>query len=266
MAEELLFGPEREPRLPELGRPLAVVAAVVVLLAGLGGGGLLLHQPSPPPEGALPSLDRVDIMLCVKRDLSCEPAPLDQVSAMIAAIPELTSTRLVTEEEVRQRDRDASIFDPAFTDLRQTAISPEIEARLRSPGDFAAVERKLSGRPGISLVSQTGDNFWKGKADLAVLLCGPGPHFASCPASAATDDQRAAVVARLREQDGVEKVFLQDKEFGLRLARSYNPGESRGAEEMMEILFVRVRDRAKARLAGRAVLRMPGVGWAYLIT
>ncbi|MEU0570178.1 hypothetical protein ABZ297_33000 [Nonomuraea sp. NPDC005983] len=72
-------------------------------------------------------------------------------------------------------------------------------------------------------------------------------------------------MARLRGLDGVEEVFLQDKAFGLRLAKHLDPERYVTAADVAEALYVRFDDPGKARAAGREVLRMPGVGWATLV-
>ncbi|NUR88998.1 MAG: hypothetical protein HOY71_33350 [Nonomuraea sp.] len=269
--EELSFGGGRESRFIGWAAghrgALRLVMGAVVLVAGLGAGGWYLHErsllPSPPPGGPFPVLDRLMVVPCLEEDVGCEVASMDRVTALVAGLREVTSTRVVPVDELNRRDQAASLV-PATP--RSTIRTPEIEATIRRPEDAAAVERTLTGRPGISLVTPRLDSFWKGKADLGIYLCGPRHQFARCRYAAATESQRDAVVARLREQDGVTEVFLQDRTFALRLASHYDPAERRRAEDMPESLFVRVTDPVKARAAGRAVLGMPGVGWANLVT
>lgn len=123
--------------------------------------------------------------------------------------------------------------------------------------------------PDVMNVSPRMPDFWAGKADLSVAMCGVRgrqPRRNRCGPDAATPAQRDAVVARLRETDGVAEVFLQDRAFGLRLARRYASGPpSLTLDDVPEILYVRFDDPSRAKFVGQAMLRMPGVGWSQLI-
>jgi hypothetical protein len=62
-------------------------------------------------------------------------------------------------------------------------------------------------------------------------------------------------------------VYLQDRAFGLRLARRYasDTPPPPAIDDIPEILYVRFDDPSKAKSVGQAMLKMPGVGWAQLI-
>ncbi|MFB9201705.1 hypothetical protein ACFFV7_10920 [Nonomuraea spiralis] len=77
---------------------------------------------------------------------------------------------------------------------------------------------------------------------------------------------QAQIEAGLRELDGVDEVFLQDKPFGMRLSRLYQgDAPPLTLDRVPEILYVRFDDPAKAKTVGQEMLRMPGVGWSQLI-
>ncbi|MER6172743.1 hypothetical protein [Streptosporangium sp. NPDC001681] len=267
--DELSFGGEREPWLRTWAaahrRLLAITVAAAVALTGLGTGGWYLYQqsllPSPPPDVALPPMLGFIVQLCLKEHPSCTAGTIDQVAALVHEIPEVASSAVVTPEEILARTSETSIGgeNPAWT------WPARIDGKVHRAADFEAVRRQLAGKPGVVDVQRSSENFWKGTADLQVNLCGLSRTLAACRNGAATDAQRDAVVARLREQDGVQEVFLQDRAFGLRLIKHYYPEQYLTINDVPERLYARLDDPAKARAAGQAMLGVPGVESANLI-
>jgi hypothetical protein len=273
-ADELAFGDDREPWLrawAEAHRRLtAVVAAAVVLVAGLGAGGWYLHQrsllPAPPPDGPFPAVEGVRVVLCLEKSMDCRAGEAGQVMELVRGMPEVISPRLVSADEIAWRWAQQVTIGEGLAVIRDRAWIPQVEGRLRGPGDYESVRRRLSGQPGVMLVAPQKRDFWQGRADLRVIMCAPGGMYAACVrAGAATEAQRDAVVARLRGLDGVDEVFLQDKAFGLRLSKTYEPDRPLTMKDVPEALCVRFADPSKVKAVGQAVLRMPGVGWAELI-
>ncbi|MER6943310.1 hypothetical protein ABT294_04730 [Nonomuraea sp. NPDC000554] len=271
--DELALGDDEEPRLPRWAaahrRLLAIVTASVVLLGALAVGGWHFYQrsllPSPPPDGPFPAADGFAVLPCLDGDVGCPKGTVEGVLAMLRGMPEVASVAVRSAEEIRAANR-ASLIDPAeLAKVDTSTVLPDIEGRLRRSADFGTVKQKLTGKPGISGIFHTYGNFWKGKADLAVSLCVSARMSAACVGGPATVAQRDAVVARLRGLDGVEEVFLQDREFGLRLAKHDDPERYVTVADVPEVLYVRFDDPGKARAAGRGVLRMPGVGWVNLV-
>ncbi|NUP68053.1 MAG: hypothetical protein HOW71_38455 [Nonomuraea sp.] len=273
--DELSFGDDREPWLrtwAEAHRRLAaLLVAAVVVLAGLGAGGWYLHQrsllPSPPPDDPFPEPVGVVVSLCAGEAVGCPKGTADQVMKLVREIPEVVSPRLVTADESEMRWAMQVITDEGLAERREVRWVPFIEGGLRSGADFDTVRRRLAGQRGVMRVSPRIPDFWKGKADLSVVMCG-GPRLPwadGCGGSAPTAAQRDAVVARLRELDGVDEVFLQDRAFGLRLNRHYAPDAPLTLDDVPETLYVRLDDAAKAKTVGQTMLRMPGVGWSQLI-
>ncbi|MBF8194294.1 hypothetical protein ITP53_53275 [Nonomuraea sp. K274] len=278
--DELTFGDDREPRLRAWAaahrRVLAIVVAAAVAVAGLGFGGTYLYQrsllPSPPPDVPFPPVDGIEIGVCLGRDMGCQAGTVEQVTALARGIPELTSVTVVSGEEDERRFRELTIAEGLVAN-RNPGTYFRVEARLRRAEDYKSVERRLTGKPGVWIVSPSAADFWAGRAHVGVYLCGPRRSFSECGDGPATPVQRDAVVAGLRESDGVEEVFLQDRELGLRLANRFE--DQRPAttddiaeftiDDVSEVLYVRLADPGKARATGQAVLRMPGVGWARLV-
>ncbi|RSN14597.1 hypothetical protein DMB42_08930 [Nonomuraea sp. WAC 01424] len=272
-SDELSFGDDREPWLrgwiEAHGRLTALVVAGVVLLAGLGAGGWYLHRrsllPAPPPVAALPVVDGFVVSLCTEGLEGCPDGTAERVLALIRSIPEAVAPTLVPAAELERRWSQRTINGEAGVDYRALVQAQIIEAGLRGPADYEAVKRRLAGEQSIQVMPRMPD-FWKGKADLSVVMCGRERRFAGCRTGAATEAQRDAVVARLRELDGVDEVFLQDKPFGLRLSRLYQgDAPPLTLDRVPEILYVRFDDPARARAVGQEMLRMPGVGWSQLI-
>ncbi|MER6505179.1 hypothetical protein ABT158_00125 [Nonomuraea sp. NPDC001636] len=269
--DELTFGDDREPWLrPWIRahqRTAATVMVAVLLVAALGGGGWYLHRrsllPSPPPVGALPVVDGFTVTLCTEGTQGCPEGTAERVLALVRRIPEAVAPTLVPADEVERRWAQRVIIDEGLAKPREASWIPQIEAGLRGPADYDAVRRGLAGEPGILLMPRL-PSFWQGKADLSVVMCARRQQYPACQA-AATEAQRDAVVARLRELEGVAEVFLQDKPFGLRLSRLYQSDVPLTIDAVSEMLYVRFDDPARARAVGQEMLRMPGVGWSQLI-
>ncbi|MEU1384386.1 MULTISPECIES: hypothetical protein [unclassified Nonomuraea] len=270
--DELSFGDDREPWLrPWIRahqRTAAMIVAAVLLVAALGGGGWYLHLrsllPSPPPEGALPVVDGFTVTLCTEGTQGCPRGTAERVLALVRRIPEAVAPTLLPADEIERRWAQQAIITEGLTGLRAGSWVPQIEGGVRGPADYDAVRRGLAEEKGVLLLPRVPD-FWRGKADLSVAMCRQWGDGATCriPATAA---QRDAVVARLRELDGVAEVFLQDKPFGLRLARLYQSGARHMTlGDISEVLYVRFDDPARAKAVGQEMLRMPGVGWSQLI-
>ncbi|MEV3977745.1 hypothetical protein [Nonomuraea sp. NPDC049758] len=270
--DELSFGDDREPWLrPWIRahqRTAAMIVAAVLLVAALGGGGWYLHLrsllPSPPPVGALPVVDGFTVTLCTEGTQGCPQGTAERVLALVRRIPEAVAPTLVPADEVERRWAQTAIITEGLTRPPDANWIPMIEGGVRGPADYDAVRRGLAEEKGVLLLPRVPD-FWRGKADLTVVMCGQWQEDAACR-TVATEAQRDAVVARLRELDGVAEVFLQDKPFGLRLARLYrSDARPLTLAEIPEVLYVRFDDPARARAVGQEMLRMPGVGWSQLI-
>lgn len=271
--DELSFGEEREPWLQTWvaahRRMLSIAVATAVVLAGLGTGGWYLHRqsllPSPPPNLALPPAVSFVVELCLKKNSNCTEGTIEQAARFVRGIPEVASPIVVTHEELLAQFGETSLAGEDLLKNEDEIWPTVIEGELRHTEDFAVVERQLAGEPGVATVSRYSRNFWKGTADLQVNLCGLSRLSPVCRNGAGTEAQRNAVVARLREQSGVKKVFLEDRAFGLRLSRHYQPEHYLTINDVPERLYVRLDDPAKARAAGQAVLVMSGVESASLV-
>jgi hypothetical protein len=271
--DELSFGEEREPWVQTWvaahRRMLSIAVATAVVLAGFGTGGWYLHRqsllPSPPPDVALPPAVGFGVELCLKKNSKCTVGTIEQAAELVRGIPEVASSSVMTHEELLARFSETSITGEDLLKNGDEFWPAQIEGELRRTEDFEAVKRQLAGKPSVAGIYNLGGNFWKGRADLQVSMCGLSRLSPACRNGAGSEAQRNAVVARLREQSGVKKVFLQDRAFGLRLSRHYDPEHYLTINDVPERLYVRLDDPARARSAGQAVLAMPGVESANLV-
>ncbi|AWS43040.1 hypothetical protein [Streptosporangium sp. 'caverna'] len=272
-ADELSFGSGREPWLRGWAlthrRLIAISAVMAVVLAGGGAAGWYLYRqsllPSPPPTDLAfsPSIN-LTVALCPPQIADCPETARDDAVRAVQAVSEISEFTVVSAEEVKADYQAATILRTGEPGQAAGAIwGTYINATLRSPEAFAAVKRQLEGKPGIARVNQAWPKVWQGRADLGVVLCSLGS-VAPCT-GAATAAQRDAVVARLREQDGVAEVFLQDQAFGLRLLQRFSPDQYVTLQDVAEEIYVRFDDHAKARQVGQTLLGLPGVMRAYLV-
>ncbi|WP_214408697.1 permease-like cell division protein FtsX [Sphaerisporangium fuscum] len=266
--EELSFGgdPDREPRLRRWvtahRRLLAVGAAIVVALALAGGGGTYLYlqsrKPLPPPDAALPEQLRFRVYF----------GHGGEVPDAVRAIPGVASVKVVGKEEQYREALKAYEEDPeAHTKpLDRTHFSDRLDGTLRRSADYPAVEARLRHVPGVLDVRREITDFWSGKADVSVYLCGAGPgelctSFRTGPIA---EQPKQAILDRLRGIDGVEKIYFEDKAFALKLMKRYFPEGVDGdtgipSSAVRESFRLRIGRPDGYKLVRQAVDTMPGV-------
>ncbi|MFC4531568.1 permease-like cell division protein FtsX [Sphaerisporangium dianthi] len=251
--EELSFGdgdPERESRLQAWEaagrrwasahrRLLAVGAAVVVLLGLLGSGGWYLYQesrkPLPPPDAALPVQDRFTVSLCQGRFFRCPSGTRGAEAAKdtrrleerLRAIPGVVSLRFVSREARYQRMSDKTYIDPDGRTGRITLdmMQDTFEGVLRDPALFGQVAEQARRIAGVERADRLPTDFWQGRADVTVTLCRNDPARVCAPLKhrPLTEEEKQAILDRIREVRGVEKVYFEDQSHALRLERHYYP-------------------------------------------
>ncbi|GGS99307.1 hypothetical protein GCM10010156_66700 [Planobispora rosea] len=296
--EELSFGggdPDREPRLQVWLRAhvrlLTACAVVLALLGAAGIGGRYLYErsrePLPPPDVPASARMRIVVHLCgqyveawscIGRDEATD-ADGRAIAARMRAMPELTDVTFVSKEEDGRRALAyyTAIGEPERAD--ELFFHASVEATLRRGGDFAAVSARLREIPGVVTVLRELPDVWAGKADLAVALCaeeerqprGCGREdrraLAGAPASEA---EKKAVLDRLWDLPGVERVYLRDREDLTWLKRQYEPQDpaehvTPRTERTRQTFYVKLSDPAGLAAVAGAVKHLPGVGGVFPI-
>ncbi|GAB3156635.1 hypothetical protein GCM10027161_63560 [Microbispora hainanensis] len=231
--EELSFGDERqepEPRTGRFRRPLVVAGLAVVLLGGmaaLGIGGWRFYGqsrwPLSPPEEAPPPSGFFSIYMCLLptpelptcHDGAATEEDKRQVEAALKASPEVRIFRFRTREQGWEDFQEwvtpgdgsgsASVYEPADV--------PEAYHGALGPGDWQGVKRRWEGLPGVSDVIVFGDTAWRGRADIVIEFCPDRGDDAYEPCERtprASEQEKAAVLGRIEDLDGVEAVYFED--------------------------------------------------------
>ncbi|MEV5742710.1 permease-like cell division protein FtsX [Microbispora rosea] len=234
--EELSFGDGRrepEPRTGLLRRPLVVAGVVIVLLAGLGIAGWRIHErsrwPLPPPAESAPQAGFFSVYMCLHPtpDLpTCHDGAATEedkrgIEAALKASPEVRIFRFRTQQQGWDDFQEwgtpgegsgiAGAYEPA--DI------PEAYHGALGPGDWQGVKRRLEGSPGVSEVIVVGDTGWRGRADIAIEFCpdrGDGAYERCERTPRASEQEKAAVLGRIEDIDGVEAVYFEDLAHALR--------------------------------------------------
>lgn len=232
--EESSFGDDRrepESRTGPLRKPLVVAGLVVVLLGGLAGLGLAgwrmyehSRRPLPPPETPAPLTGRLSVFLC--DDGSDEYAPnclygaataddKQAIEAALRSLPELRGFSFETKEQAYEKFRRSAGDDPAGLEfVRKTRVDemPESYQATLGPGDWEAVRLRIDDLRGVLATEIYGDSLWRGVADIGIALCPEiGSDYPRCRGrERVSDEEKAAVLDRIRDLDGVKAVYVED--------------------------------------------------------
>ncbi|MFG1875190.1 permease-like cell division protein FtsX [Sphaerisporangium sp. NPDC049003] len=291
-AEELSFGgdPDRDPWLRAWisahRRLLAVCTAVLVVLGLAGGGGWYLYdrsrRPLPPPDGPWPEHLGFTVGLCGKWSPSpaCTPAAElaakkpSGIEAALRAVPEIATIRFSEERFVSRGDPNKSLWVSRVISgmgdaSDQTSyVSPANFVGTVRTRDYARVAARVRSIEGVSYVwSQA--MFWEGKADVAIDLCakGPGLVCGGIDDRSVTEPQKRAIVDRLWDIPGVEKIYFEDHAHVRKIREHYASGDADAsddpaivsADDMRESLYVKLTDRRAVEVVGESIKDMPGV-------
>ncbi|ACZ91692.1 hypothetical protein [Streptosporangium roseum] len=279
--EELAFGGDDPDHEPGLGpwvaahtKLLATCAVALVVLGLAGVGGWYLYErswlPQPPPDIALsPSLD-FEVVMCGCPGLTAATVEQQQeTETMLRALPQVMSVEVRSGQDLSDQWRRS--FE-RIGDVRQAQISglsgDVLHGTLRRTEDFPAVVEKMRSAPRVSTVTRSGVNFWAGRAEAQISLCGKdilSQAASKCQqtqragaARMVTEREKTAIVARLRDLPGVETIYFQDPGHALKLAKLSDP-KSELDETYPGSFFIKFSDPALARAISPAIGPMPGV-------
>ncbi|MGI5161694.1 permease-like cell division protein FtsX [Microbispora sp. CA-102843] len=124
---------------------------------------------------------------------------------------------------------------------------------------------ELKSMTGVLAVVRAPTDFWQGKADVAVALCGSSSIevCAGRLTGGITDDQKRAILDRLHEILGVDAVYFEDRAHALEVARHYWPESVESAvlmaDEIGESFYVKLNNPRLAEVVGRTLKDFPGV-------
>ncbi|GAA3830669.1 hypothetical protein GCM10022226_59410 [Sphaerisporangium flaviroseum] len=280
-AEELSFGgdTDREERASAHRGPLALGVAALVLLGVLGGGAWYLRdqsrRPLPPPDTPVPEQLNFQVAICDEGIARCQTddgrviGDAPRIEAALRAIPEIASVRFVSARSTYQRWRDspdrAPGPDTGFT-LTWADFINTFDGTLRRSADYPAVAAKVMTIPGVQDITRKPTDFWAGKADATVILCGRGVARVceSIAGRQATDEQKQAIVDRIHDVDGVEKIYFEDRAHALMLRQRSHPEGTAGEptpllDQMRESFRVKTSTPEAAEAVRNAVKELPGV-------
>ncbi|MBB6470667.1 permease-like cell division protein FtsX [Sphaerisporangium rubeum] len=249
---------------------LAIGTATIVLLALIAGGGWHLYQqsrkPLPPPAVALPEQTRFIVWLCQEEICpgpgTPRPGDVRRVETALRSMPEVVSIKF-SRNRSQGSQHPGTIMDPATGHGIGPVFFDAFDGRLRRSSDFPAVAAKLKG---MAVAQRLSTDFWFGKADVTVTLCGTSADEACSPflIHDMTEEQKQAVLDRIREIDGVRQVYYEDRQHALTLQQHYHPETSRSdppliLAAMKETYRVKMSGPDAVRRLQQALNGVPGV-------
>lgn len=276
--EELAFGdgdPDREPWLRAWVAAHVRLLIVSLAVAGLAGaGGWYLYErswlPQPPPDIALSPSFEFKVVMCGCDGMAAATVEQRQeTEAMLRAMPQVTSVEVWSGQELADQWRRSHKGIGNTKRARGSFASGDVlHGVLRRAEDFPAVAEKMKSAPRVSTVSRSRVNFWAGKAEARISLCGQDFISQNAPecrrskragaTGMVTEEEKAAVVARLRDLPGVETIYFQDPGHALKLAKlSYPDYKPEGP--LPGSFYVKFSDPALARAITPAIEPLPGV-------
>ncbi|SNS09199.1 hypothetical protein SAMN05216276_100417 [Streptosporangium subroseum] len=276
--EELAFGggdPDRESWLRSwVAAHIRLLIASLVVLSLAGAGGWYLYErswlPQPPPDVALsPSLE-FEVTMCGCDGITAATVEQwQEAEAMLRAMPQVTSVKVKSGQEVADQRRRSyeGIGDTKWVE-GSSPYGDVLRGVLRRAQDFPAIVEKMRSAPRVAMVLRSEVNFWAGKAEAAITLCGQDLLSRRAPGcrqgkragatGTVTEEEKAAIVARLRDLPGVQTIYFQDSGYALKLVKLSHP-DYKPDEPMPGSFFVKFSDPALAREIAPAIEPMPGV-------
>ncbi|WP_371780621.1 permease-like cell division protein FtsX [Streptosporangium subroseum] len=245
-------------------------------VAGVGGWYLQHHSVSvsPPPAGPWPEGGTFTAFICmdINKSNGCHGRAGTEeekraIEVRLRAMPEVVDvtfeSRTEAWEKFRKENADNAILlsAVAFEDMPES-----FSGRLHRRADFEPFESVLRKTAGISNIFTFGRDFWTGKADVTVMLCGPEQPSDPC-SRPATAEQKEAVEIRLSALEGVEQVYFEDVAHAIRALKysGARPFVVLSKDSVPENYRVKLADPGAGQVVIDAVKGMPGVDYAQVI-
>ncbi|WP_326826288.1 permease-like cell division protein FtsX [Streptosporangium sp. NBC_01756] len=123
--------------------------------------------------------------------------------------------------------------------------------------------------PGVRYIVPVVPDFWEGKADMAIDLCSRGPELLCTGLHdwSVTEARKQAIVDRLWDIDGVEKIYFENHAHRKKVREHYPQRDPKDTatlssvslEEMTESFYIKLTDRRTIKIIGESIKDMPGV-------
>ncbi|MFI0417969.1 permease-like cell division protein FtsX [Spongiactinospora sp. 9N601] len=284
-----------EPGAAWRGKVIWVVAAVVLLGLVVGGVRLLVRPagPLPPPEGPWPMTGEYTVMLCSGQ---C-PAPTREqraaIEARLRAMPQVETVEFESRQDAydRMAREGAGLLGLPLHYLKADDMQESYRGRLRTSERAQAFTGEVGRLPGVAMARVNRTWFWKGKADVAVLLCQPPeermedhlmndyrtvgdrPKDPCEGRGGVTREERDAVAARLAAIDGIRALYFADEKHSRKVRAHLDgdddfqsaiapPGKGNGGAAGF---WIKIDDTLAVPAIRRAVTDLPGVSLVFRV-
>ncbi|MGV9597914.1 permease-like cell division protein FtsX [Streptosporangium sandarakinum] len=228
----------------------------------------------PPPDGPWPEGGEFSVFLCQKGDdfAHCRgrATTAKQKRALLArlkAMPGVATVRFESKREAwetfRRQNADNDVLLSA---LRISDMPESFSGTLRRRADIipfkTAFQKKPQAATGNVLVR--GRDFWEGKADLRIDLCGPAKDPDACEGRGpATPEERRVIEAEVARAEGVERLYLEDAEHAARTLEfaltGFLPPGRLDPSHLSEQYYVKLADPRGAKALAEMIKKLPGV-------
>ncbi|GAA3099855.1 hypothetical protein [Streptosporangium carneum] len=205
-----------KPR-PRLRAAVATVLALLVV-GGAGaawfvGGGS--HDVLAPPDGPWPEQRGFMVLQCSKEGLTPETQPA--VERFLRALPEIESLTAYSKLQMEE--------GPLGT-RNVCGVQAHFVGTARDVSDIPKIAEEIAKSPASVRLVRLPSNFWAGKADVRIILTGPGSPSLQLEkegARAATKDDREIITEKIRQAVDVEKIYYEDSAFATKVNAFYCP-------------------------------------------
>ncbi|MEV7013730.1 permease-like cell division protein FtsX [Streptosporangium sp. NPDC051022] len=224
---------------------------------------------SPPPAGPWPKDGSFFVFLCWNdapwdncHNRAITPEQRRALERKLRAMPQVAEVRFESRQEALANFREAFADDEVMLSVVEAKDMPEsFVGTLRRRADVVPFRSAFTQVPGVANVAAFGGDFWAGKADVLISLCGT-----DCDGRGrVTRQEREAVEAKLRGMREVEQVYAEDAAHARRVASFFWVDETFGSTDFPESYYVKLVRPDDARLVSGTMARLPGVSGARVM-